>query len=316
MPLPPSSHPYTVVLWWPYRAAIAPVTVQFQSAVTKERPTTVSLGYSPVLNIAGEAFSAMAWTKIQIDSEYPFAKDYTEFRGWLKTHNGRRQLTDTALACQNTLIDHLKAEFPYNENIAHIRYFGAAEWPYILVSTRNNVQWERANPSLLSTIASTPLEPKLASLAAGHELSTTARMIARAATLVECGYPTEGLLVSVAILDAVTQKVLVEGMVTLGVGQQEAIAQLRNVTQQRFKTYLDSLLKIVVGHSLSQDEPQLFAKVLDINRTRNDVIHHGNEVPRSEAREAVQSIHDVLDYLNRVTTASIDAGPRPSFCPE
>ena len=311
-----AAHPYTVQMWWPYRAAIAPMSVEFRSVVTRDCSTTIALDYSPLLHIAGEAFSAISWTRIRIDSEFPFAKNYTEFRCWLQTQKGRRQLTDTTLAYQNILIDHLKAEFPYNPNIAHIRYFGAAEWPYISVSCGQKVLWERANQGLRSQIASTPLEPKLATLSVGPDLSRSARVMARAATLVECGYPTEGLLTAVAVLDTISQDTLVAGMVGLGVGEEVAGGQLRNVTQQRLETYLDSLLKIVAGHSLREDDPSLFAKVLEINRARNDAIHRGREVARSLAQEAVQSIHDVLEYLNRVTAARIDAGLRPNFSPD
>ena len=311
-----SAHPYSVEVWWPYRAAIAPMSVEFRSAVTRGCSTRIALDYTPLLHIAGEAVSAISWTRIRMDSALPFAKNCTEFRCWLRTQSGRRQLTDTTLTYQNIFIDHLKAEFPYNQNIAHIRYYGAAEWPYISVSCGKEVLWERATPGLRSQIASTPLEPQLASLSEGPDLSTPARVVARAATLVECGYPTEGLLTAVAVLDTISQDTLVAGMVGLGLGEEVAVGQLRNVTQQRLETYLDSLLKIVGGHSLREDDPSLFAKVREINRARNDAIHRGQEVARSFAQEAVQAIHDVLEFLNRVTTNRIDAGPRPRFSPD
>ncbi len=313
MPLPPSSYPVRVCLYWPTRGLLAPFTCTFNGPEVRGQEVSVALDYRAVLHVGDETFVSLAWSRLCIEFDMPFQGDSTAFAIWAKTANGKGTLVDETVRLQNLLLDHLKAEFPNNPNIAHLRHFGPVEWPYLSASMGDELLFEVASPSLRSVVASSPITPVLGSLVGGTRLTVSARGVLRAATLVECGYPTEGVLIAISILDAAVQEVLMSGMEALGIERQSAEAQLRNVTQSRFGTYLDSLLMLVTGHSLQQDDPTLYAQIHNVVRARNNAIHRGVEVSRTAARDAVITVFDVLDYMNRVGDVELHLPTRPDF---
>ena len=64
---------------------------------------------------------------------------------------------------------------------------------------------------------------------------------------------------------------------------------------------------------MKDDESSLFDRTMKLNRARNDAIHNGIEVTRSQAREACRDVFDVLDYINSVAVTKIALPSRPTF---
>lgn len=301
------------MLYWPTRAMIKPFTSTFCGPTTRNRQFVVSLEYHPVIKVHGWVIPSLSWTRINFNFESPFNGEWTDFYKWACTENGNAKLIDDVVGLQNLLIDHLKASLPFNENIQNIRHFGPAEWPYLQIKSGGNIVREIISPALRSQEASTPLEINLERFKDGQQLPITIRGISRACDLVECGYPTEALLICTAMLDDIVQKILMEGMGAVGINIDSAQKLLRNTMQARLSTYLDPVLKLIYGRSLKEDNSDLFNKIQHLNRKRNDAIHNGIEVKRTEARDACKYVFDVIDYLNSVGSVKMEMTPRPVF---
>lgn len=309
-PLPYTQHSVSCLIYWPARASIAPFSMDIGNPAAGAVPRVV-VTYEPLLGIGGESFVAQAWTKLVLSFPFKFEGDAAAFADWARTDNGTRRLLDEAVKIQNLVIDHIKAAHAYDAQIGNVRHFGPAEWPYVRCDSGGTLLFHVANAGLRAAIASAPLVVALPKLAAGEELSFAARSLLRALDLVDCGYPTEALLIGAALLDATVQDALMTGMQKVGVQKDSADALLRNTTQKRLATYMDPVLKLVHGRSLREDDPDLFSRMLSVNTARNDAIHNGIEVHRSTARDALVCVFDVLDYLRSCSGMQISLPPRP-----
>ncbi len=306
-------HPVLTAVFWPARATLAEFTAAFNGEETRGRDFRVALSYVPVALVGELTFVANSWSLLSFEWEFPFNGSPADFTSWARTSNGTSRLVDETIKLQNLLIDHIKAAHPYDSNTQNIRHFGPSEWPYFKCSSGAEMLIERANPALRAELASVPLITDLSRFRDGSSLPITLRGLLRACDLVDCGYPTEALLVAIAIFDAALQHVLIRGMGGVGIQSDSAESLLRNTTQSRFATYLDPVLKLVYGRSLREDDPTLFQKVIQVNSARNEAIHRGVDIARSAAREACTTIYDVLDYLNQVYDPMIELPPRPQF---
>ncbi|KGD55120.1 hypothetical protein DP49_1120 [Burkholderia pseudomallei] len=88
---------------------------------------------------------------------------------------------------------------------------------------------------------------------------------------------------------------------------------LRNVMTKRMATYLDGLLKLASGCSLSEDNPELFSRMLKVNGNRNNAIHNGKELTRVDAYEACFVVYEVTKYLNEINLGVASELNRPTF---
>lgn len=296
----------------PFRAPLSQTAVSIASQA-RIMMLGIGIGYVPTVTVGGQPFPAVGWTRLSIRFEFPFCGTQRDFVAWARSPNGTRRLVDEVITIQNLLIDHLKMEFPFSPNLRSVRHCGPADWPYISLTSGEDRLYERASASLRSDVAALPLSPQLASLRTGAPVPAVARGLLRACDLADCGYPTEALLLAVAIMDATVQRALASAMADNGLDNESSLTLLRNTTQRRFATYLDPVLKLVCGHSLKEDDRSLFGRILQINNTRNDAIHRGLEVARSDAQNACLNVFDVLEYLNRVVSAGVHLPPRPSF---
>lgn len=300
-------------LFWPARSCLENFEVLVQNDPFYNQEVFLSINYDSTINIGSQPFVSIMWTRLDIIFFLPFRGDSDGFNQWVSTPVGISRLYDEAQRYQNLLIDHIKATHPYHADIDNLRHFGPSDWPYIHFKFSDQIFFQSANPSLRWDVASNPLKLNLESISGGSEINTTKRLILRSFDLVKFGYPTEAVLSAVAVLDATVQDCIKRGMRRLGLMEDSIEALLRNTTQARFATYLDPILKLICEHSLKEDDEALFDRLNNVNRMRNNSIHNGIEIKRSEAEKALCDIYDVLDYLKRFLSPEIILPPRPSL---
>lgn len=310
-PRVPRRHRVTSTHYLPARCQLAKFTGQFAVKQLRGALCSVTLDYEDVVKISQEVFSGMSWTRMQFSFELSFDGDGDSFAKWCQSDNGFERLVDTVLLLQNAVIDDIKSEHSFNPSLSNLRHFGPSEWPYVGFTVDGVLVAERANAALRPMAL--PVKPTLGRLSAGTPPEVTFRGLVRACDLADCGYPTEAVLIAFAILDATVQRVLLAGMTDVGLSVNSANALLRNTTQSRLATYLNSILKLLRGHSLEEDRPSLYASLSQLNKTRNDAIHSGIEVTRSDARNACITVFDVLEFLDSVGPLRLDLPPRPKF---
>jgi hypothetical protein len=309
----PSWHTVQSVHYLPTRAPIREFNIVVKGHSTRQQELRVQWSYESVVAIGDERFSGEAWTRVEFRLPVAFAGGEDQFAAWCAGSNGIRKLVDETLRFQNLLLEHMKDEQANNSRLVNLRHFGPAEWPFLQYTIGDLVIFSRANPCLLSSLASRPITLDLSQFRSGLDVPTPRSAIIRAASLVDSGYPTEALLTAFAILDAMVQRVLKQAMAQSGISEDAASALLRNTTQSRLATYLDPVLKLVSGHSMKDDEKATYEAVLRINGQRNDAIHRGEGVSRSDARDACRLVFDTLEYLDRVTAHVGALGDRPEF---
>ncbi len=314
VPLPFSTHKVSAVFYWPARARLEPVTVTAPSPLIDGQTWTLALSYEPVADIGADRFPAASWTRLALEFPRVFNGDGPAFQAWARTTNGKTQLIDDVLTYQNVFVDQLKARHAYHSTLRSIRHFGLADWPYIRLRHGEVDIVEVANPTLAGSVLPPNFDTGLAQPGAfATSPARPTRSLLRASDLVEAGYPTEATLVAFALLDAVVQDALMDGMDQLGLSNDSANSLLRNTTQSRLATYLDPVLKLVTGASLAEQDPALFGRIGQLNRVRNRAIHSGTEVRRTDARKAIQTVFDTLVFIDSTCPMQVVLPPPPSF---
>lgn len=313
MPLSVPLHQITATVFWPARGCIQAGKIIVAPDAPRHHGLEFEWGYESVLRVADVALVASGWTKTSLAYRQPFNGDESAFNSWCKTDNGLRRVLDEIIRHQSHFIDHLKRRHPHHQDASNIRHFGPAEWPFWTAQTTSGEVISVLNPAARAEVAAAPLALDLDANAMQKPVPFVARTILRACDLVCCGYPTEAVLTAIAVLDATVQNTLVDAMKSLGVQTESAKALLRNTTTSRLATYLDPVLKLVTNRSLAEDDSALFEKLRTVNGRRNNAIHNGVELTRSESQEALVVIYDVLDYVRTTLSPSLDLPPRPSF---
>ena len=139
-------------------------------------------------------------------------------------------------------------------------------------------------------------------LSINGQVDFSVRSLNRAYALAEHGYPTEASLLAFATLDNELKKILTEYMLDNGMEKEAASNLLRAIIQKRISTYLDSILFLVAGKSLRNDDQKLFESVKKANKARNDAIHNGEELSRHDAYEILDIVFQVCKYLNSINS--------------
>ncbi len=313
MPNPPNYFRLTAIVYWPVRANLGVHKVRIKGPVTRDRVVDFSIEYESTISVAGIVFPAIGWTKCALSFDWPFSGDRDGFEKWVSGDSAKKNITDLIIGYQNFFIDYIKYKAPYSPEIQNIRHFGPAEWPYLDVKFDNTDVLMRLNSSLRSEVSAQKLNIDTDDLSNGYELPFSLRGLLRACDLAECGYPTEALLLSFAIVDAAIQRVLKKGMERLSITAEEANALLRNTTQSRVATFLGPIMKLTFNVSLEEHNSSLFGQLTSLNKMRNDAIHNGLEIKRSQARDACVCAFDVLDFLRQYGDSTIKLPPRPRF---
>lgn len=310
MPHSPSQFPVTIKLYWPIRISVHPfesvfsfngdnINIQISFETSQEVENNISI---PVTN----------FTCITINYFQKFQGDSSQFERWCAGDNGKKQILDTGFSIQSYLTTWIKMTNPYNYNLSALSHYGPADIPFILLKYNSIVILKNAHPLYLSqSFPSIDL-----SIAQNHTLddhNSTYRFIIRATELADSGYPTEALLLTVSCLDSHLQNALENGMRNLGISENSATTQLRNITQSRFATYLDPLFKLIFDVSLKDENNDLFTRILSVNQLRNRAIHSGIDVSRKECMDSIETIYHTLEFINQYSTSQIELPPAPIF---
>jgi len=169
------------------------------------------------------------------------------------------------------------------------------------------------NPAVRAEIAAVRLSPVMPDLESGKDVPVTVRAFHRACDLVQCGYPTEGVLVGFALLDATVQGVLLDGMRGHGISDESARDLLRNTTQSRLATYLDPVLKLAWGTSLRESNLGLFKELIVVNGIRNATMHRGEEIGNVDSARSLICIFKVLEFLCSIGATRVIMPATPVF---
>lgn len=100
--------------------------------------------------------------------------------------------------------------------------------------------------------------------------------IIRAVELLNSGYHTEALLISFSVLDESVQEALRTLIRERDIANPDGI--IRAISEKRLSTYLGPLLKLLTGHSLEEENQELWKNLGICNKYRNNAIHESIDV--------------------------------------
>lgn len=106
------------------------------------------------------------------------------------------------------------------------------------------------------------------------------------------------MLISFSILDSSVQVAMREMIGERGIAEPDKIIEA--ITTRRLKTFLGPLLKVLTGHSLEEDNQELWGKLEKCNEYRNEAIHESIDVSYDEAKYTTETIRDILLYLSSI----------------
>lgn len=313
MPLPQNIRNIKSKVYWPIRASFSCFSHSIACLKFPSLNIVYGFEFDTALNYRGFAFPSIQWTRLNISFPVCHEGDDTLFNEWCRTENGKRKLIDDILTYQNLLIDNLKHKFEYKYNIINLKHFGPAEWPYVACQYNDTILFEILNPSFKDLFSDSLPQPSLLGWVNDGPVSSTIKFLQRSVDLSESGYPTEGLLIAISLLDSVLQDVIVSGMARLNISKENAESQLGNITKSRFATYLDMVYKLVFGYSLKEENGALYSELISVNKLRNEAIHNGIEISRSTSKKAIITIYNILEFISRTSKSNIVLPPKPTF---
>jgi hypothetical protein len=256
--------------------------------------------------MAGLKLASVSWSQISVEWRQPFFGTAAQARRWARSNTGTELLLQKIERAQNAFVDIAKREFSSNYDVHCVRHFGPLDWPLFQLVMAGTRVVDRIGSSFGSHFRSIPASLEVLPSVC-RQVSFEQRTLQRAVDLSQCGYPTESVLLAAAVLDAFVQKFLSLLMADKHIKTESSEQLLRNVTTRRLLTYLDAVLKLASGRSLSEDHHALFQRMIKVNSNRNDAIHNGKELSRIDAYEACRVAYEVIRYL---------CGIRPGVMPE
>jgi hypothetical protein len=296
---PPNIYSVVVEFVWPVRPNVSEHTTSF---IRADISFQCAMSFPNLYEVnSGVILNGTTWSQVRLAWEQPFQGDAGSFIEWCTKPEGTERILLIAEGAQNYLIDFLKETSPNNPDLACIRHFGPVDWPLRRVTVGGTNIHLQINDSVGSQFRS----QKSALVPPGITISNigfTQRSLRRAADLIASGYPTEGALICIAVLDAYVQNYLSTTMGKRGVGKDAAEGLLRNTTTKRLTTYLDPVLKLATTHSMQEDAPTLFKGLGEINFLRNEAIHNGRDLTRKEGGRFLSVVRSVITYLEGIPT--------------
>jgi hypothetical protein len=131
------------------------------------------------------------------------------------------------------------------------------------------------------------------------DISKEKTKIIRAVELLNSGYHTEALLTSFSILDNSVQDALETMIGERGIAEPKKFMEA--IPAKRLKTFLGPLLKVLTGHSLKEENEELWKKLEKCNEDRNNAIHDSIDVSYEEAKLGIETMRDILLYLGGIS---------------
>lgn len=185
--------------------------------------------------------------------------------------------------------------FSYNEgkitNLFRIRNIGEQDFIFHKLMINNKLE---------SSCISASYGDKTASHVKIEELSESVpfewRTFTRAKDLLHLGFFNESLIIGFNLLDYCVQKTIKSLMTNL-ISDSEKEQLLRQIKEQRLKTYLGTLFKTLTGKEYYNNT--ITEKKLDkLNSSRNNIVHNGKNCNYEEVCESLQTIFFAIQGLN------------------
>ena len=133
----------------------------------------------------------------------------------------------------------------------------------------------------------------------------------RSMDLLDTGYTNESLIVGFNLLDYCVQLTLKALMVNLSNDKQKDCL-LKQIKEQRLKTYLGSLFTTLTGMVFYSDK--ITEKVIDnLNHKRNKIVHNGEDCNYSETCSSLKTIFQIIRLLNEKGNQKFDLPTRIIF---
>lgn len=118
--------------------------------------------------------------------------------------------------------------------------------------------------------------------------------------LLRLGYFREAVIIAHTALDAFIVRFLKErlpGPTPLLPDDAETL--IDSIKENRLVTYFDVHLRLVTGRSI-KEKPDLYRRLRDLNQARNDAVHQGIWMSRSDAKRHVESARLILAFLKEL----------------
>ncbi len=133
----------------------------------------------------------------------------------------------------------------------------------------------------------------------------------RSMDLLDTGYTNESLIIGFNLLDYCVQLTLKALMVNLSNDKQKD-SLLKQIKEQRLKTYLGSLFTALTGTVFYNDK--VTEKVIDnLNQKRNKIVHNGEDCNYSETCSSLKTIFQIIRLLNEKGNQKFDLPTRIIF---
>ena len=255
--------------------------------------TAFTLYYQRTLDIDTISADISLCTIVNTETYMPFIGSQEQAKNWAR-ENTTRIVNDRILPRLNSFLLHIKHSAPEPLKTGVIRNVGDIDLVLISLSMEEEVIFSRGSPIFFAgTMApSTDLELQIN---VSDPLPREWSVLTRAVDLVNHGYFLEAFVVGFALLDDLTQEFLRARMPH--VSSDEASTLLRGIESSRLRTYLGPLIRISTGESPLDDE-QLSAEFRWLNHKRNNLIHSGEGCTHREAKRGLQTVFDILSFLN------------------
>lgn len=122
------------------------------------------------------------------------------------------------------------------------------------------------------------------------------RMFTRAKDLLNLGFFNESLIISFNLLDYCVQKTIKSLMINAS-SEKEKDQLLKQIKEQRLKTYLGPLFKTLTGNNFYNKK--ITEKMIDkLNSKRNKIVHDGQNCTYEEVCESLKTILFTIQGLN------------------
>jgi|SRR5215216_329363 len=254
--------------------------------------TTFTLGYQQRLDIATLSIDVSLCTIVNTETCMPFNGSQEQAKNWAR-NNTASIVNDRILPRLNSFLLQIKHSAPEPLKTGVIRNVGDIDLVFSNLSLEEEVIFSRGSPTLFAGTA--PSSDSELQINVSDPLRREWSVLTRAVDLVNHGYFLEAFVVGFSLLDDLTQEFLRARMPH--VSSDEASTLLRGIESARLRTYLGPLMRISTGESPFDDE-RLSAEFSWLNDKRNKLIHTGEGCTRREAKRGLQTVFDILSFLN------------------
>ena len=241
-------------------------------------------------------------TVISFKHRYFWDGDEEEFALWGRGKGGA-QIARHISQLVNRLIDIVQTKFDETDDnpFPHLRHVGIRDFVALdsLYGDRRQNLISYAMPGMDARFAkrSIGIVSKV-NFPTEDDVSKEKTKIIRAVELLNSGYHTEALLISFSILDNSVQEALRTMIGERGIAEPNKFMEA--IPAGRLKTFLGPLLKVLTGHSLEEENRELWKKLEKCNEYRNNAIHDSIDVSYEEAKLGIETVRDILLYLGSI----------------